>query len=284
MNLQQARQQLERSTGQKLPPLPQLSARHLERMKQLRDDHAMKIQTVREKADKRIADSAQHQSELIAESRLHKQLLREESMEERRQRDRVELAWRRGYRGFLEALGSKLGDSEKRALEDELIGETDDTVNPLVQRLSAWLRNVWTSEAIDVREVCDLRLSNGTASREGHWIEVSPLKNLRACLIALHETGHCCHPELADNREVLAEDKFHKISLPKEIAAWTWALEHTPVWEASMHEDMKRFIGSYRSYGIEPEIPQIDALCSSFNYHKVRLRIAAAASGERRTV
>jgi hypothetical protein len=194
MNIQDARGRLERATGQKLPPLPQPSARHIASMKKLRDDHATKIQSIREKADKRIADSAQHQSELIAESRLHKQLLREESMEERRQKDRVELAWRRGYRGFLEALGSKLGDSEKRALEDELVGETDDTANPLVQRLSAWLRNVWTAEVIDVLKLSSplfgARLPE-LVDGEPRWISVlscdNSLRLTNPCLKRVHK-------------------------------------------------------------------------------------------------
>jgi hypothetical protein len=97
---------------------------------------------------------------------------------------------------------------------------------------------------------------------------------MRLCLIALHETGHVVHAELADYREVLAEDKFHKISVPAELESWRWTLAHTPAWDEPIHADMARFLNSYRSYATPEEATAIDQLCSNLNCRRVQLRIA----------
>ena len=198
MNLSDARGQLERATGQKLPLLPQLSQRHREAMQKIRQDHDAEIQKIREKADKRIADSAQRLSEGVIESKLRDKLRREESMERQRQDDRVQLAWQRNHRDFRHQIGLGLGPSEQQQLEDELSGAVDDSANPIVQLLGRSLGLIWIGEHIDVRECCDPRLANGHASRKGRYIAIGPIKNIRLAEIAWHETAHILHEELAD--------------------------------------------------------------------------------------
>jgi len=228
------------------------------------------------KSDERIAASEQHQAELLIESRRHRELWRLDQMDERKERDRVELSWRQSHRDWLMQLRGSLGPLEQEHLADEISGAFDDSANPVVQHLASSLRAIWTAEQIDVRECADPRLANGSASRSGRWIAIGPLKNIRLCEIAWHETAHICHGELADYREVLADDKFHKISVPAEIASWRWVLDRITYWDEAMHEDMTRFIGSYKSHAIESEIREIVTLCSPLTLSKTRLRIAAA--------
>ncbi len=250
------------------------SQRHLDRVKELQATFEKEITDIRGKADKRISESEQHRRELVAENRLHKKLLRERLIEERRQADRVELCQRRGFRKFLADIGGTLGPTEQRQWLDEISGDFDDRDNPLVKKIASFLQHVWMSEAIDIRDCADPRLANGTASRKGRWIEIGPLRNLRLCLIALHETGHVVHAELLDYREVVAEDKFHKISVPAELESWRWTVAKTPVWTEDMHGDMTRFLNSYRRYATSDEATAIDQLCSNLNFRRVQLRIA----------
>ena len=64
--------------------------------------------------------------------------------------------------------------------------------------------------------------------------------------IAYHETGHCLHAPLADDRFVPGE--FGKrLSVPRELAAWRWTLDRIPVWTEAMHAFMARCLKSYRA-------------------------------------
>jgi hypothetical protein len=95
-------------------------------------------------------------------------------------------------------------------------------------------------------------------------------------VIGWHETAHICHEELTDYREVLADDKFHKISVPAELASWRWVLDRIPHWDETMHADMTRFLGSYKSKANESEIQQIDQICGQLSFLQTRLRTAVA--------
>jgi hypothetical protein len=210
-----------------IPPPPAPSPRHLARMQQLQEEHDAKVREDTERTDASIETDKNHRRELLLESKFHKKLLRAEAIERQRNEDRRELSRRRGHREFLIELGLSLGEKERRELEDELSGAFDDTANPAVRQLAAWLEGLWYAEGIDVRP-CDSAIANGSANRRGRWLCTGPLNNLRLCLIAAHETGHIVHPDVADPREVLAEDKFHKISVPRELAAWRWVLDRIP--------------------------------------------------------
>jgi hypothetical protein len=264
-----------KSIGVQLPPSPPPSQRHLDAIAKIKREHAEKTQALKAKSDARIAEAERHRQELIAESQLSKRLLREQRLLEYSETDRVEIAQRQGFRRFIEQIGTTLGDVEKRQLDDELTGAIDESATPAVRMMSRWLADIWQVESIDVRDCRDPRIANGSASREGRWITVAlPIKNLRLATIAGHETAHLLHPEVADAREVTDTDGTHKISVPHEIASWTWLLEHTPVWTESMHSDMKRFLNSYRPYATDDEKRAIDWLSSQVSFFGVRLRIA----------
>jgi len=252
-----------------------LDREHRERIAKLKSEHADREGTIKARADERIARQEHHQALLLEESKLSKALRRDEAILERQQDDRVTLTRRQNHRQFVSDLGGTLSESDQQQLDDEIAGEVDDTANPNVQRIVKWLEQIWQDEAIDVRFAADPRLNNGSASRRGKYVYVSRLINLRSCTTASHETGHLLHEELADNREILAEDKYHKISVPAEIAAWQWVLDHIPYWDAAMHADMTRAIGTYRrAYSNDEEKIAIDRLCSDLTFRRVQLRTA----------
>jgi hypothetical protein len=269
-----------RGLGIRLDPLrpgrfADLDREHRERIAKLKSEHADREGTIKAKADERIARQQHHQALLLEESRLSKTLRRDEAILERQEDDRVTLTHRQNRRQFVSDLGGTLSERDQQELADEVAAGVDDTANPNVQRIVKWLEQVWRDEAIDVRFAADPRLNNGSASRSGRYVFVSALTNLRSCVTAGHETGHLLHEELADNREILAEDKYHRISVPREIAAWEWLLNHIPYWDSSMHCDMSRAIGSYRrAYATDDEKVAIDRLCSDLSFRRTQLRCA----------
>jgi hypothetical protein len=241
----------------------------------LEKEHAEKIAKMRKDADERIEKSRQHQRDLIAKSKRHKELLREERIEEQLQKDRVELTWRRDHREFIHAIGGPLSELDQKWLDDDIAGEIDDSLNPDVQRLAAWLQRLSRDEKIDVRPCADARLANGSANRTARYVYISELKNWRACVIAGHEVGHILLAELEDNREVPDTDGFHKVSVPQELASWKWVLDRIPAWNDEAHAFMTRCINSYASHAIDAEKEQIKELCSDLNFRRVQLRIAS---------
>lgn len=244
---------------------------HADRVARLKREHRERVEKLKTDADAQIARTKQHRDSLVAESKLHRELLREESIARRRQKDRVELASRRGHRDFLGQIGAPLSLTDRRQMVDEWRMAPDDD-NPAVRVLASWLRRTWASEGIDSRECAEPLLSNGAAVRTLRFIEVAPLRSVRACLIAAHETGHILHEPLADERAVKGE-LGERISVPCEIAAWRWVLDHVPIWTRDMHDDMTRFVTSYRSYATSEEAAAIDHLCSSWTFRATQLRI-----------
>jgi hypothetical protein len=250
------------------------SDRHVAKMRELKAQHEQRIRERHQQTDKRIEDQQQHQRELLVEVAENRRLLRLNSIDRILEDDRATLTWRQDHRSFLEALGSGLGARERQQLEDELSGVVDDSDNPLVRRLAAWLRETWTREQIDVVDQRDPRITNGSAHRKTRFVAIAPIINIRLCLIAAHEVGHIVHPELDDYREVLAEDKFHKLSVPAECASWRWVLDNVPYWSEAMHSDMQRFLNSYRSYATDDEKAEMDRLCSALTLKQTLVRIA----------
>ena len=274
MTIDEATRQLG-SIGVHLPPPPPPSRRHLDAIAKIKREHAAKVAAIKEKADTRISDAERHRQELLAESRLHRQLLREETAERIRQDDRVEIHQRQGYRRFLEGLRTSLGPTEQKQLEDEIAGTIDDSSNPDVRRIAAHLQETWQREQIDVLDVRDPRVANGSACRKLRWISVSlPIKNLRLAVIAEHETAHLLHPDVADAREVTGADGFSKVCVAHEIAAWRWVLDNVPAWNEQAHSDMTRFLNSYASYATEQEAAAIKGICSQLSFYDVQLRLA----------
>jgi len=252
---------------------PDLEKAHEARIAKLKREHEDAIAKIDRDADKTIAYLAKHRALLKAETELHRRLLRERQIAHRRAEDRVQLTQQSGFRQFLQDIGGTLSEYDKRQWEDELSGAFDDTSNPAVQAIARFLRDVWRREAIDVLDCVDPRIANGSAVRKLRQIQIGPIQNLRIASIALHETGHICHADVADRREVLAEDGFHKLSVPSEIAAWTWVLAETPYWDQRMHDDMTRFLGSYKHYAIDSETTAIDRLCSPLSFLRTTNRI-----------
>jgi hypothetical protein len=250
-----------------------LEKAHEARIAQLKREHEDAIAKIERDADKTIAYTAKHRELLKAESALHRRLLREQQIVKRRAEDRVQLTHQSGFRQFMQDIGGTLSEYDKRQWDDELSGAFDDTGNPAVQAIARFLRDVWRREAIDVLDCVDPRIANGSAVRKLRQIQIGPIQNLRIASIALHETGHIVHPDVPDRREVLAEDRYHKISVPCELAAWTWVLAETPYWDQRMHDDMTRFLGSYKHYAIDVEKVAIDQLCSPASFLATTHRI-----------
>jgi hypothetical protein len=250
-----------------------MSETHGDRMRRLETESAARKQRLRAEADAEIARSQRHRDELLEQNRRHKELLREESMERRRQRDRVELASRRGHRDFAKALGVSLTPVERQQWIDEMKEETADPSDPIAKKLETWLQDICSRERIDVRFCAAPEIANGTAARTSRYIEVAQGRSVMHKLIAAHEVGHVLHPPVADERAIPGEFGIGKISVPCEIAAWRWVLDHIPVWTAAMHLDMTRFLGSYRGSAIESELHEIDDLCSPLTMRETQLRI-----------
>src|SRR5947207_13648413 len=83
-------------------------------------ESAERIAKLKADADERIKRSRQHKRDLVAQSTRHRELVREESIERRKQADRVELAERRDHRDFMQAIGGALSPTEAQQLEDEI--------------------------------------------------------------------------------------------------------------------------------------------------------------------
>jgi len=227
---------------------------------------------LKEDADAQIAKSREHKSRLVAEHKRFKELLREEALERRRQKDRVELTQRRDHRDFVLALGGTLSPLDERQLQDEQEELNSNPDDPVVRIWSEWLDQVETLGAIDRRECAEPLLRNGSAVRSSRYIEVAPRSSVVQCAIEGHEVAHILHPDLAEEREITG-DFGTKISVPSELASWRGLLDNCPSWSEQMHAFMKRCLNSYARYANETEAAAITDICSQLTYLQTRHRI-----------
>ncbi len=274
MTRQQAEEKLRRAAGGSAA-VPWLNGpvRDTSGIDRVEQEHRERMQKLKSDADSRIERQRQHKRDLVAQSKRHRELLREESMEKRRQEDRVELASRRDMRDFMEAIGGSLSEFDRRHLQDELEEANCTPNDPQVVRVRKALECEWAKAGLDVRVCADPLLRNGVASREGGYVEIAPISSLIMGEIAYHETGHCLHAPLADDRFVPGE--FGKrVSVPRELAAWRWTLDRIPVWTEAMHA----------VHGALPEVVpsrtrsrlrrrQMDDLCGAGTMRLTQLRI-----------
>jgi len=258
-------------------PTPWLQGPIVDRsgVEKMEREHAERMAKLKADADTRIEKGRQHKRDLVAQSRRHRELLREESIERRKQEDRVELTERRDRREFLQAIGGHLSKQDEQQLADEIEEANTNPNDPDVVRCRAWLERTWLAGGIDVRICVDPLIRNGAASRQGGYVEIPPIQSLITAIIVAHELGHLLHPTIEHER--IVDGEFgKKVSFGSELAAWRWVLERIPVWTAEMHAFMVRCLDSYRRYATEAEAKEADALCSQLNFFTVRLRIVAA--------
>src|SRR5262245_61927780 len=123
------------------PPAPWLSepVKPTAGIAKIEAESAERKRKMREDADARIEKDREHKRALVAQTKRFKELLREEALERRRQRDRVELVHRRDYREFLRAIGRPLSPLDERHLQDEQEELASDPNDPVVRILSTWL-------------------------------------------------------------------------------------------------------------------------------------------------
>ena len=102
MTRQQAEERLRRAAGGSAA-VPWLNGpvKDTSGIDRVEKEHRERMQKLKSDADSRIERQRQHKRDLVAQSKRHRELLREESMEKRRQEDRVELASRRDMRDFM---------------------------------------------------------------------------------------------------------------------------------------------------------------------------------------
>jgi hypothetical protein len=154
-------------------------------------EHAAKMKELKADADEQIKRSKAHQEALIEQHRLHRQLLREEMMEARRQKDRVELEHRRNYRAFLKGLGSTMSNLDRQWLLDDLMESTPDPNHPTVRQVREWVNAVCQREGIDIRYCALPQLRNGSAVRDARYINLAEITSECLAAVAAHEATSC---------------------------------------------------------------------------------------------
>jgi hypothetical protein len=246
---------------------------HADGMRRLRAEHAQRLRQITDDANQTIARRRRHEADLVEQSTLHRQLLRTESMHRAAEQDRIEMSDRRGHRDFLAALGASPSAADRRQRHDEQAASVDDRHDPQFQRLAQWLDEQAARHRIDVRRCRLPQIANGSAARRAKWITVATeRKNFRDATIELHELAHCVSgPSQTPD---IKTDVGQSINVGDELRAWRWVLAHTPVWFKPMHDDLRRFLNTYRGYATTDEAAAIDRLCSDRTYYETRLRIA----------
>lgn len=202
---------------------------------------------------------------------LKRQLERDLERERQATSDAITVAYRRTGRAFTEHLGLDLSTEQQREIEIERIeGNRLEANDPGVRRLRAWIDAVCREHGIDARDFVDPTVRDGKAIRSLKRATFAPVQSYATAAIAGHEIGHCLAPEAPPDakRERTA---YGLRCVASEILAWQWLIDHTPVWNQAMRDEMTTCIRTYAPYATPDESAQIDELISDNRFRLARL-------------